>query len=356
MCEKLCPSISAPAYNQVREAYAAWSKDAEVFRNSASGGIAAELYKLALSEGWSIVGCKLDADFVAHYYLTENEEDIKTFQNSKYVQSHPGDIYQEVKKVALLGNRVLCIGLPCHVAALDNYSRKYGFRDQLVLVDIVCHGTPPSEYLFSHIKSITRRKGLKADQCYFRDPHYGTDNYIFSVYAAGKLIYKNPTRKDLYTYGYHHMLTYRDCCYNCQYAKRERIGDITLCDYSGLGTKAPWTDKHQYISCVLINSERGLSLINKTYDRVVLHSRPVDEPLDADRMFNHPSQKKPQVNPFKEAYRKMQDYDNAAECVFRPLMKNGLRQYYNPINRIRPMLAKLVPTSVRKLIKRILGR
>lgn len=356
LCEKLCPSLSAPAYNQVREAYAAWSKDEEVFRNSASGGIAAEIYKMALSEGWGIVGCKLDTDLVARYYLTENADDIKAFQNSKYVQSHPGNIYQKVKKAAIAGKRVLFIGLPCHVAALDNYSRKNGFRDQLVLVDIVCHGTPPSEYLFSHIKSITRSKVLIADQCYFRDPHYGTERFVFSIYNAGQLIYKSPTRNDLYTYGYHHMLTYRDCCYNCHYAKRERIGDVTLCDYTGLGSKAPWVDKHRFISCVLINSERGRLIINKISDRIVLYNRPVDEPLEADSMFNHPSQKKPQVIPFKEVYSKEQDYDKAAEIVFRPLIKAGLRQYYNPVNRIRPLITKLVPTSARELIKRIFER
>lgn len=356
LCEKLCPSLSAPAYNQVREAYAAWSKDEEVFRNSASGGIAAEIYKMALSEGWGIVGCKLDTDLVARYYLTENVDEIRAFQNSKYVQSVPGGIYQKVKEVALSGKKVLFIGLPCHVAAMDNYSRKYGFKEMVLLVDLVCHGTAPSEYLTSHIDTISKQRGVSVDTCFFRDPRWGSHEYIFSLYLSGKLIYKNPTRRDLYTFGFHHALIYRDCCYDCHYAKRERVGDLTICDYSGLGTRASWEHKERNISCILVNSDKGNQALKRLGGKLHLYTRPIDEPLDADMLFNHPCAKKLQVAIFKELYGKEQDYDKAAEIVFRPLIKAGLRQYYNPVNRIRPLITKLVPTSARELIKRIFER
>ena len=356
LCEKLCPSISAPAYNQVREAYASWSKNAEVFSNSASGGVAAELYKVALSDGWSIVGCKLDTDFVARYYLTENSGDIKAFQNSKYVQSIPGGIYQKVKEVAISGKKVLFIGLPCHVAAMDNYSRKSGFRESMLLVDLVCHGTAPSEYLPSHIGTISKQRSVSVDNCFFRDPRWGSHEYIFSLYSSGNLIYKNPTRKDLYTYGFHHALIYRECCYNCHYAKRERVGDLTICDYSGLGTRASWEHKERNISCILVNTEKGDQALKRLSGLLHLYTRPIEEPLDADMLFNHPCTKKPQVAVFKEIYGKEQDYDKAAEMVFRPLINAGLWQYYNPINRIRPLLSKLVPASARQFLKRIIGR
>lgn len=356
LCEKICPSINHPTLNPVIEAYAAWSKDVIVFKNSASGGIAAELYRWALQEGWGIVGCKLDKDFVARYYMSEDANDIQFFQNSKYVYSNPDEIYKEIRMVVAEGKNVLFVGLPCHVAALDIFSRKYGFREKVLLVDIVCHGTPPSEYLVSHIKSVETKYNKSCDKVYFRDPRYGTDKFIFSLYSNGELVYKNPTRKDLYTYGYHHMLIYRECCFSCNYAKADRIGDLTLCDYSGLGTLASWDNKNRYISCILVNTDNGKKCINSVAEQLELYKRSKEEPLGADSMFHHPSKKKAKVEPFKEAYRRTHDYDEAARNVFGQMMKAGLRTHYNPINRIRPLIYRAIPGSLRKWLKRIVRR
>lgn len=356
LCEKICPSINHPTFHPVLEAYAAWSKDAYTFRRSASGGIAAELYKWALQEGWCIVGCKLDKDFVARYYLSEDVDDIQSFQNSKYVYSNPVEIYKEIRTVVVEGRNVLFVGLPCHVAALDIYSKKYGFREKVLLVDIVCHGTPPSDYLVSHIKAIESKCNKSCDELYFRDSKFGTEKYIFSLYSNGEIIYKNPTRNDLYTYGYHHSLTYRECCYSCHFAKTERVSDLTLCDYSGLGTVALWDNKNKYISCVFVNTGFGKSVIQHVSKQLDLFLRPKEEPLGADSMFHHPSKKKPEVEQFKEAYRSTHDYDEAARNVFGPMMKAGLRAYYNPINRIRQLIYRAIPDSIRKWLKRIVRR
>lgn len=48
------------------------------------------------------------------------------------------------------------------------------------------------------------------------------------------------------------------------YAKAERISDITICDYWGLGTEVPF--EHPYtgsVSAVLINSDKGELFFDK---------------------------------------------------------------------------------------------
>ena len=49
-CLKVCPNNHVPSLYSPQKAYAAWSTDKEIHRNSASGGIAAELYNYAVEE------------------------------------------------------------------------------------------------------------------------------------------------------------------------------------------------------------------------------------------------------------------------------------------------------------------
>lgn len=57
------------------------------------------------------------------------------------------------------GYEVIFIGLPCQVAALRTYL-KIDFRN-LILVDIICHGTPPQVYLDEHIHYFENKKAEK---------------------------------------------------------------------------------------------------------------------------------------------------------------------------------------------------
>ncbi len=70
----------------------------------------------------------------------------------------------------------------------------------------------------------------------------------------GKMVAKPGTR-DLYYAPFINAESYRECCYECQYAREERVSDITIgdCDsyrlYSGL-------EKNNIISSILINTEK----------------------------------------------------------------------------------------------------
>jgi ferredoxin len=44
MCSKVCPNNTAPVFHKPQKCYAAWSKNDESRRTSASGGIASDIY------------------------------------------------------------------------------------------------------------------------------------------------------------------------------------------------------------------------------------------------------------------------------------------------------------------------
>lgn len=48
MCDVVCPNKTSPKLNMPEKAFAVWANDPEEHRTSASGGIAAALYRYAL--------------------------------------------------------------------------------------------------------------------------------------------------------------------------------------------------------------------------------------------------------------------------------------------------------------------
>ena len=73
---------------------------------------------------------------------------------------------------------------------------------------------------------------------------------------------------------YHYFLSgeiYRDCCYQCPYAQRQHVGDITVGDYWGVQKYDPQLlveqggtiNSKEGVSCLLINTECGQHLVEK---------------------------------------------------------------------------------------------
>lgn len=59
----------------------------------------------------------LEGDFV--FKAVSTEEEVECFRGSKYVKSNPKGIYRKVKKLLQEKNKVLFIGLPCQIAAVE---------------------------------------------------------------------------------------------------------------------------------------------------------------------------------------------------------------------------------------------
>lgn len=282
-CEKVCPVLAPPSPYEPQKAYAAWSNDAEERRTSASGGVAIELYKFALEHGYKVIGASQNKDFSVTHKVASTREELAPFKNSKYVFSDAYEVYPQIKRLLKEGERVLFIGLPCQVAAFRKLFRDH---ERLLLIEVVCHGTTPLSYLRQHIQMLERQAGKKAARMSFRDPDTYTYTYTFTLYTeTGERFYAKRTKDgDTYQYGYHRSISYRENCYHCPFAKRQRVADITLSDYNGLGKLAPCDYSQQKVSSILVHSEKGKAFINKMLATERLHAdeRPVEEPIQGD--------------------------------------------------------------------------
>lgn len=294
LCQKACPIIAPISYQNPSKAYAAWSSDEEERRTSASGGIAAEMYKWALQNGYDIVGAAQNEKFSVSMEMSDKEEAIAKFKNSKYVFSSTYALFPKIKSALKDHRKIMIIGLPCQVAAIRKIFKD---DDNLFLVDVVCHGTTPLDYLLQHIHTLQAECKRTAARMSFRDPEANTGTFTFTLYdRENHRFYAQRTKDgDTYQFGYHRAVTYRENCYHCRFAREQRISDVTLSDYKGLGKMAPCSFSSQKVSSVLVNTVRGGDLVRQLIEkgRIVAEERPVREPIEGDLQLRQPSVKKP---------------------------------------------------------------
>lgn len=344
LCQKACPNNHDIGLSYPHKAYAAWSLDENDRRNSASGGIAAQLYKYCINHQIATFGVVWSRERGAHFIKIESERDIEKVRNSKYVYSDTNNTYQIIKDLLHKGRKVLFIGLPCQVSGL--YSFLGEGCENLLTVDIICHGVAPYDYLRQHICRIEKKKRDTAFFLSFRDPEYYTHTYTLTLRnAKNKVLYKNRVRSfDNYQLGYHHALLYRVNCYSCRYARPERIGDITIGDFSGLGKIEACTYSNRNVSCILVNTERGDSIVSSISDRIVLEQRPLGEALNFEGQLSHPSKPHPERKKFEKNYIMYSDFEKACKGVLNKdklvvVFRKGLwrRDFRNILRLILPV-------------------
>lgn len=316
-CQKTCPILSPLDVNTPQIAYSAWSSDEKERETSASGGIAAEIYKKAVSEGCDIAGAVQQDDFSVVMQLSSDEKAILKFKNSKYVFSEAWHVYQEIKQSLKADKNVVFIGLPCQVAALRKIFRE---NEKILFVEVVCHGTAPFSYLKQHIEHIEHTKNEKAIRMSFRDPDTYTYTFTFTLYNKdGKRFYAEVPRKtDTYQYAYHSTISYRENCYHCHFVREQRIADITLSDYKGLGRMAPCSYGETNVSCILVNTEKGKKFIKEMIQekRIYADERPVREPIEGDPQLRQPSLKGAARMDFERLI-KVNDFETTMQIVMK---------------------------------------
>ena len=160
---------------------------------------------------------------------------------------------------------MLFIGTPCQIAGLKSFLRKE--YQNLITVDLICHGVCPTRYFTEEVDYLSNKFKLKdISDARFR----GNDgnNFRLTLWnkARRKLFPRDNYREKLlrlsesqqfYIWGFLLGVTLRENCYACKYARPERISDITIGDFIGLGKEVPFDYPKANVSSVTINTEKG---------------------------------------------------------------------------------------------------
>lgn len=290
LCDRICPEITMPALSMPRTVYAGYCNDKAELASCASGGAATVMSRDVIHRGGVVYGCSQKDYRTIRHIGVEREEDLSLLKGSKYVQSDMSGIYQSVKDDLSGGREVLFVGTPCQVAALYGYLRRP--YDNLTTIDLICHGVPSQAMLRETVESAKKQCDVLADEIFvnFRwKTQYGIQYGI--QFGNNNRIWKSaPAGNSAYMMAFLSGLSYRENCHRCRYSCRERVGDITIGDFWGLGQQTPSAiDPSQGVSLVLVNTSRGEAMWQAVRDKFFFEERTIDEAVKYNWNLHDPS-------------------------------------------------------------------
>ena len=334
LCVKTCPANTPVKFNAPLKAFAAISKDHHDLMTSASGGASSVLVNSVLNKNGIVYGCvQRNYKNISHERI-DKIEDAHLLKGSKYVQSYIGYIYRDVKEDLKTGKTVLFTGTPCQIAGLKSYLKKD--YDNLILVDLVCHGVPSQKLLEEDVEYLLRdypnadKEKIRVE---FRrkkrspgefEPDWGTfiSYGVFNGGGAKAFAHKKKKQDfliDNYITAFMAGTIFRENCYTCSYAQNQRGSDITIADFWGLKKCAVPTTEG--VSLLLPNTQKGLMAINEFKENFIICERPVDEAINGNGQLLHPSLRPKERDVF------LSTYPNNTSKAYKASLKNYKEQY-----------------------------
>ena len=183
MCFNICQVNYPLELNEPKYWLQGWCTQDTVRGTSSSGGAAAALMYATIELGGAICACAYgDGNF--GFRVTENRAEIGAFVGSKYVKSNPIFAYDLCLNLLKSEKRVLFIGLPCQVAGIKKYIGNR-YDDQIVYVELICHGSPSPKVLESFLKSkgssLTRIQDIQFRRKEYFHLFTDNDSYLYQL-------------------------------------------------------------------------------------------------------------------------------------------------------------------------------
>jgi coenzyme F420-reducing hydrogenase beta subunit len=273
----LCYKVCTIEYenNSLEFAFAAKNRNANILKQSSSGGVSYALCSYMIKKGGVVYGVAYDENHDVITKRADNLQECEGFFGSKYVQTDLKETFQGVYQDLKNEKSVLYFGTSCHIAGLLSYLRLIKCStDKLITVDLVCHGVPSPKIFKDYINFLKRDK--KFSHFEFRTKEkpwgYGSKNYACTIYYTDgdKEIDTLKARIFLNLFFSNNFL--RPNCFSCKFASINKPSDITMADYWGLKEAHPEFYDQSGVSAVLIHTQKGIEFLMELDDLELLES------------------------------------------------------------------------------------
>jgi coenzyme F420-reducing hydrogenase beta subunit len=245
--------------------YAGRLKDKSALMSSSSGGAFTALSDAFLKSGDAVVAAVYNYEnHTVEFQMILDEKQRERAKGSKYMQSKPGDIYQEAYHW-LMDNpkkELLFVGMGCQSDGFRKFSEIKGIRDRVYIVDIICHGSPSPKLWREYAESIQKKDG-RITYLTFKDKRNGWKSPTAYVKVNGS---ERPLKD--YVKVFYNRCALRPSCYECPYATTERKTDMTIGDFWHIEETIPDFYDPNGNSLFLIHTGRGEELFEKIRDNM----------------------------------------------------------------------------------------
>lgn len=332
-CKRICPFFNKPTCSESIKVVAAYTKKPE--KKSASGGIGNVVSKRFIKDGGVVYGAAYDDSLKVRIVRVDREDQLERLQGSKYVQADMRNVIEQIIDDLKAGNNVLFTGTPCEVAGVRVAVERHKLQNNLYTVEIICHGTPSPQMFADYLEWAEKHYGKKIKTYAFRAKEKDTDkDFLVRIGFADESDIVLSGFKDPYYKLFMSSKWFRESCYECPFASKQRIADLTIGDFWNAERLPNSYGKGRRISVVLINSTKGQKMLEMIQEKVKIAESTWRVAKDGNPNLFRPTRK-------NSGYIVYSDVDK--NLLFR---NDGLE---NP----KKYLFNQLPLSVRRQLKRI---
>lgn len=330
MCEKNCSVLSKTEQKSHinTNCYAIKTNEESIRKQSSSGGIFSVFAEKILENNGIVFGAAFDESFVVKHIGISTINDLDLLRRSKYVQSNLNNSFSVVKQHLDDGKTVLFTGTPCQIEGLLSYLRKP--YDNLITMDFVCHGVPAPNVWEYYKAYIQKQYKSPITDINFRDKSLGWKNYSVRFTFENGSIYCNTFKNDPYMKAFLANMDLRESCYDCKFKSTMHKSDITVADYWGIDKIKPELDDDKGLSLLLVNTEKGNTLLENVKNKLTLTKTDVEEEFPYNPCIIKPAY----VHNFRQYF--LCSYN---KCDFEKLVNNCLNPSY--ITRLKRKLYQI---------------
>lgn len=267
LCQKVCPAAKLKKGNNNRDTYWAKNVDDNIRMKSSSGGLFFVLAQYVLEKKGIVIGAAFSSDFYsAEHIVIDDINNLNKVLGSKYVQSSTWNMFSEVKKYLLKNSLVLFSGTPCQIAGLKSFLGKE--YDNLLTVDVVCHGVP-SPYVWKlYVQDMERKYGGRVKNISFRNKKTGWKKYSILMKFENNKLYQIQYTDDMFMRGFLANIFLRPSCYQCEFKEKNYWSDITLGDFWGIQNVSAKVDDNKGVSVMIVNTIKGEKMLESIKDEI----------------------------------------------------------------------------------------
>lgn len=276
LCEKVCPVLNkVDTSGELPDSCAVRAKNIDTVMNSTSGGFFTPFANWIKERNGVICAAAYDNEFrVGHLIIDTKKEEIPfdRIRGSKYVQSDLNNCYVIIKELISQGRMVGFIGTTCQVAGLKAY---IGDSENLITIDLVCHGTPSPKLWDKYLKYQRERYKSDIKEISFRNKTYGYHSSTMKIEFDNGKKYYGSARIDYMLKSFFKEISSRPICYECPFKTIDRCSDITLYDCWHISELVPeLQDDDRGYTNIIIQSKQGRMLLEGLKDELDVY--PVD--------------------------------------------------------------------------------
>ena len=329
LCYKKCPVNEFDGFAKAEpEVYAVMGEDKHR-ATASSGGVFSHIAEYVFENGGIVYGVANKSPFELEFVGAENMDELEKIKASKYFQAVAGDVYKRIKEQLEKGRMVLFGACPCQVAGLLNFLGKE--YKNLITADVVCHGVPSYKVIKRYTHDACGTTDVK--EVLFRDKtQYGWSTTNTIVKTDGEVVRQSYESSAFYK-AYGSRIATRESCYNCKFARIERVGDFTLADYWHISEFYPSMNDYKGTSCVLLNTDLASMIFDKISRKFKRFAKmPLATATKYNTQLNRPEIRNPQRDYFFKNLEEMPFNKLVNKCMEKPHYDVGVIGYWYATN------------------------